>query len=114
MVVDIIGSHMGGNPKSPIIYPNDNSTYLNTFNIMIYIINWLSGGGELWTIADGDILTYLVNAGHCKWLRHAHKAMMTDGHNVHITYMIIHYILCYHYHKHIGTQGLVGYYDAGV
>ena len=34
-VVDIIGSHMGGNPESPIIHPDDNSTYLNTFNMMI-------------------------------------------------------------------------------
>ena len=34
-VADIIGSHTGGNPKSPIIYPDDNSTYLNTFNMMI-------------------------------------------------------------------------------
>ena len=35
IVLSRIGSHTGGNPKSPIIYPDDNSTYLDTFNIMI-------------------------------------------------------------------------------
>ena len=48
----------------------------------------------MWTIVDGDILTYLVNTGYCRLLRHAQKAMMTDGHNICITYMIL-YITFY-------------------
>ena len=41
-----------------------------------------------------QMVTYLVNTGHCRWLRHAHKAMTTDCHNAHITYMIL-YITFY-------------------